>query len=145
MPDHIFKSMNVDSNTSIKWTSLIIVCLILLGIGAALFCSRCKRMLQRRKSRNTVAASPGQLPPENELVSPSFLYSHQSSGNILQCSVCCKTIEVGETVRELPICKHLFHENCITTWLHSNPTCPLCQSNIHIPDERIKGSSSELA
>ncbi|XP_078177483.1 RING-H2 finger protein ATL64-like [Carex rostrata] len=138
--DGTFKPVNVDSHQAIYYTSLLIICFIVLGIVAALLCSKCKRKLQRG---STIAASPAES-PENEMIPRSFLYSNQSSG--IQCLGCRSTIKVGEMVQELPICKHLFHENCLSTWLQSNSTCPLCRSNIHPPDEIIiKGSSSEPA
>ena len=137
--DGTFKAVTVDSHKAIYCTSLLIISLILLGIVAALLCSKCKKKLQRRNT--AVAASPAEL-PENEMVSPSFLYSKQSSG-MIQCSACRSTIIDGEMVQEWPICKHLFHANCITTRIQSNSTCPLCQNNIHPPDEKIRASSSD--
>ncbi|KAJ3686300.1 hypothetical protein LUZ61_015464 [Rhynchospora tenuis] len=141
MPDSISSTMN-DSHAAIKLTSLIIGCIILLGVGAALICSKCRRMLQ--KSRNTVAASPTELPEIDPISDPPFLYKHQSSGKV-QCLVCQGVIQTGEMVRQLPICKHLFHANCISTRLHSSPNCPRCQRDIGAPDERIIGPSLEPA
>lgn len=138
--DGTFKPVNVDSNKAIYYTSLLIICFIVLGIVAALLYTKCKRKLPR----STVAASPAES-PANEMVPSSFLYSNQSSG-MIQCLGCRSTIKLGEMAQELPICKHPFHANCLSTWLQSNSTCPLCQSNIHPPDEIIiKGSSSEPA
>ncbi|KAJ4788907.1 Ring-H2 zinc finger protein-like [Rhynchospora pubera] len=140
MPDSISSTMN-DSHAAIILTSLIIGCVILLGVGAALICSKCRRMLQ--KSRNTVAASPTELPKIDRICDPPFLYKNQSSG-MVQCLVCQGAIHVGEMVRQLSICKHLFHANCISTWLHSSSTCPRCQRDIRAPDERIIGPCSSL-
>ena len=42
------------------------------------------------------------------------------------CSVCLGAFQVGETVRLLPVCLHLYHVECIDPDAHS--TCPLCRS-----------------
>jgi hypothetical protein len=41
--------------------------------------------------------------------------------------VCLEHVRAGETVRQLPACRHLFHVGCIDMWLHSHRTCPLCR------------------
>ena len=42
-----------------------------------------------------------------------------------QCGVCMENYVVGETRKILP-CEHVFHANCIETWLRHNSTkCPL--------------------
>ncbi|TVT98745.1 hypothetical protein EJB05_55931, partial [Eragrostis curvula] len=44
------------------------------------------------------------------------------------CSVCLAAFELGETVRLLPVCLHLFHVECIDVWLAAHSTCPICRS-----------------
>ncbi|GMI82317.1 Arabidopsis Toxicos en Levadura 41 [Hibiscus trionum] len=45
-----------------------------------------------------------------------------------ECSVCLGTITEDSTVRLLPNCKHMFHVECIDTWLGSHTTCPVCRT-----------------
>lgn len=73
----ILVPVNADSHTSIELTSLVIGCLILIGVGAALFCSRCRKMLERR--RTTLATSPAE-PVVNGSTSPATVYSKEGSG-----------------------------------------------------------------
>ncbi|CAL5048121.1 unnamed protein product [Urochloa decumbens] len=47
-----------------------------------------------------------------------------------QCSVCLGTVLAGEMVRRLPLCKHLYHVECIDMWLASHTTCPLCRADV---------------
>lgn len=49
------------------------------------------------------------------------------------CTICLVDYKKTERVRQLP-CKHNFHDQCITTWLKHNTTCPLCVSTIEVPD-----------
>ncbi|KAE8099418.1 hypothetical protein FH972_017402 [Carpinus fangiana] len=57
---------------------------------------------------------------------PIFRYSKQCE--VEACSVC-----LGEEVRLLPECLHLFHEACVDAWLNSFSTCPICRADTMIP------------
>ena len=45
------------------------------------------------------------------------------------CSICLEEIAMGAQTILLP-CGHMFHSNCILTWLKKNNTCPLCRFEI---------------
>lgn len=66
---------------------------------------------------------------------PSFTYNRTVRHNVTgsgdeaaTCSVCLGAFQVGETVRLLPVCMHLYHVECIDPWLEAHATCPLCRS-----------------
>ncbi|KAJ1259450.1 hypothetical protein BS78_10G156200 [Paspalum vaginatum] len=67
---------------------------------------------------------------------PSFTYNMSTRHNATSgggeeaatCSVCLGVFLVGETVRLLPVCLHLFHVECIDPWLDAHSTCPICRS-----------------
>lgn len=73
---------------------------------------------------------------------PTFSYQHKShddhclnNGNGsdtsgLRCAVCIVTVHDGDIVRQLLLCKHVFHTNCIDTWLSSHLTCPMCRADV---------------
>ena len=46
------------------------------------------------------------------------------------CTICCIDYDEGEVVNKLQ-CNHLYHKECITTWLRSNGTCPNCRKNLN--------------
>uniref|UniRef100_A0A0E0L826 RING-type E3 ubiquitin transferase n=1 Tax=Oryza punctata TaxID=4537 RepID=A0A0E0L826_ORYPU len=47
-----------------------------------------------------------------------------------QCSICLGLARVGEAVRRLPSCGHLFHAGCVDEWLRAHATCPLCRAAV---------------
>ncbi|XP_059651372.1 brassinosteroid-responsive RING protein 1 [Cornus florida] len=45
------------------------------------------------------------------------------------CVVCLYEFEVGEEIRWLSNCKHIFHRSCLDRWMdHDQKTCPLCRT-----------------
>ncbi|XP_058098332.1 NEP1-interacting protein-like 1 [Magnolia sinica] len=52
------------------------------------------------------------------------------SGEGMCCSVCLQDFQVGETVRKLPHCQHIFHVPCIDNWLIRHASCPLCRQDL---------------
>ncbi|KAK9109340.1 hypothetical protein Sjap_017400 [Stephania japonica] len=55
--------------------------------------------------------------------------AHDSSEKT-SCSVCLQDFELGEMVRCLPNCYHMFHLPCIDKWLTKRGSCPLCRGYI---------------
>ncbi|XP_066370195.1 RING-H2 finger protein ATL66-like [Miscanthus floridulus] len=47
-----------------------------------------------------------------------------------QCAICLGLVAVGEAVRRLPTCGHLFHAGCIDQWLRAHATCPMCRAAV---------------
>ncbi|KFM10866.1 E3 ubiquitin-protein ligase Praja-2, partial [Aptenodytes forsteri] len=42
------------------------------------------------------------------------------------CTICCSEYVNDEIITELP-CHHLFHKPCVTLWLQTSGTCPVCR------------------
>lgn len=49
------------------------------------------------------------------------------------CAICMLTLELEDEALVLP-CKHRFHEECCTQWLHENASCPNCRQVIANPE-----------
>uniref|UniRef100_A0A0E0DMJ9 RING-type E3 ubiquitin transferase n=1 Tax=Oryza meridionalis TaxID=40149 RepID=A0A0E0DMJ9_9ORYZ len=53
----------------------------------------------------------------------------------VQCAVCLGEMEDGELGRLLPACRHVFHAECIDTWLAVSSTCPVCRAAVGAAEE----------
>ncbi|KAL5713967.1 hypothetical protein ACHQM5_015993 [Ranunculus cassubicifolius] len=53
-----------------------------------------------------------------------------SLGHSISCSICLQDFEVGQIVRNLPYCHHMFHPTCIDQWLIKHGSCPLCRKSV---------------
>ncbi|KAK8945545.1 NEP1-interacting protein 1 [Platanthera guangdongensis] len=65
--------------------------------------------------------------PKLKITSENFV---DCSGETIVCSVCLQDIQVGETARSLPYCRHVFHLTCIDNWLLRHGSCPLCRRDV---------------
>jgi len=56
-----------------------------------------------------------------------------SSEEGVQCPICLKEPEKGDTLLELP-CDHEFHSECVKAWLGKAANCPLCRYELPTDD-----------
>ena len=53
------------------------------------------------------------------------------------CSICLSEFKDKETISSLHCnIRHLFHTDCIRTWLLSNPVCPLCKATFNAAEQK---------
>ncbi|KAI3776667.1 hypothetical protein L1987_46455 [Smallanthus sonchifolius] len=86
----------------------------------------------------------------------TFLYSSvkdiKLGQTVLECAVCLNEFKDHETLRLLPKCSHMFHRDCIDTWLASHVTCPVCRADLvprpnelgHVTEPERDCSSTEF-
>lgn len=80
---------------------------------------------------------------------PCFLYSSvkeiKLEHSALECAICLNEFQDHETLRLLPKCSHVFHRECIDTWLASHVTCPVCRADlVQRPGELISMTETTL-
>ena len=60
---------------------------------------------------------------------PSTVLNEKKEGENNECVVCLSSFDAGETITTLP-CLHIFHSDCIKSWLESHNCCPICKYEI---------------
>ncbi|KAF8781102.1 hypothetical protein HU200_001079 [Digitaria exilis] len=77
---------------------------------------------------------------------PTMAYAdvkaHKAGKGALECAVCLSEFDDDETLRLLPKCSHVFHPDCIDTWLASHVTCPVCRANL-VPDPNAPAAAGD--
>lgn len=64
-----------------------------------------------------------------------FKYSPGKVNGDSECAICRMDYVIGEKITVLPCNElHHFHDECITSWLNVNMTCPLCRFNFAVPE-----------
>jgi len=117
------------------WASVATACAVALA-----FCylkARRRAALRRGAAMRAAAAqSRGDVAAVAVSAIPAFAYKREGAGGggdatgWAQCVICLGLVQVGEVVRRLPACKHLFHVECIDMWLRSHSTCPICRAAV---------------
>ncbi|KAK3036476.1 hypothetical protein RJ639_030823 [Escallonia herrerae] len=56
------------------------------------------------------------------------------------CAVCLDGLAGGDWCRRLPACGHVFHAECLDTWLVRVANCPICRARVRL-DTAASGSN----
>ncbi|CAA3007297.1 RING-H2 finger ATL8-like [Olea europaea subsp. europaea] len=124
---------------SLKSDSIIILAVLFCAIICVLGLSivvRCDWI--RRITGGAVAALPNALTPANKGLKkkvlkslPKLIYGEDERvEKLADCAICLAEFVAGEEVRVLPQCGHVFHVECVDTWLRSHSSCPSCRENL---------------
>ncbi|KAG2309492.1 hypothetical protein Bca52824_029240 [Brassica carinata] len=74
---------------------------------------------------------------------PTFTVGAVSdAASTTECAVCLSVFEEQDTARELPNCRHVFHVDCVDTWLTTCSTCPVCRTEVQ-PRPRLEPEPRE--
>jgi hypothetical protein len=61
------------------------------------------------------------------------------------CSICLEEMTVGEQVKKLPNCSHLFHKVCIDMWLNRSNNCAVCNCQVFDNIDEIREQERMLS
>jgi len=64
--------------------------------------------------------------------------------HITECSVCMDPFDEGDIIRELPVCGHRFHMECVDEWLALHPNCPICRMDTRQALDGGTGESTQV-
>ena len=56
-----------------------------------------------------------------------------------KCTICLENYKDGDDFIALP-CIHIFHSDCIKTWLKNQTTCPICKNEIKYDSDAFSTS-----
>ncbi|KAJ1431489.1 hypothetical protein B484DRAFT_418461 [Ochromonadaceae sp. CCMP2298] len=85
--------------------------------------------------------TPYKLCPASEHAISGLSRQHFSGAQEdCECAVCKCEMEEGEDVLVIPVCKHVFHEVCLSKWLRLQGFCPVCRAPIGKEDEPEVGA-----
>ena len=59
------------------------------------------------------------------------------------CCICRENFQDTDIVRKINSCGHVFHLNCLDTWLERHTTCPMCRQDIRESNTPINESQNE--
>ncbi|OEL24181.1 hypothetical protein BAE44_0014797 [Dichanthelium oligosanthes] len=123
-------SLNSDMILILAGLLCALVCVLGLGLVARCACSR----RWAAAARAPPAANKGvkkevlrSLPTVTYVPDSSKAAAGEEEGGADECAICLAEFEVGQAVRVLPQCGHLFHAACVDTWLRGNSSCPSCR------------------
>ncbi|CAN4111927.1 unnamed protein product [Withania somnifera] len=80
--------------------------------------------------------------PENRLPPP---FTFDNDGEDSFCVVCLNEVISGGDCRKLPKCGHIFHLECVDTWLECNWTCPICRRQVTDDLPKRQGENTILS
>ena len=65
----------------------------------------------------------------NKYISDKICTFNYNSTECQNCVICMETIDINEQCKKLE-CGHIFHSECINTWLNRVLECPVCRKTI---------------
>lgn len=57
---------------------------------------------------------------------------HGQAINCGECAICLEEFQANELCQVFPMCKHIFHSDCINHWFQKKLNCPICRTCIYV-------------
>ncbi|RWR93837.1 RING-H2 finger protein ATL57-like protein [Cinnamomum micranthum f. kanehirae] len=140
-PDHPTTTSTIDSSMAV--TILILLAALFFMAFFTIYARRLAEDTAADISRRRIRAAqsrggttrPRGVDPTTLLSLPVVAYHGCGWKNPLLCAVCLSEFLEKETVKIIPACGHVYHPECIDSWLLSCGSCPLCRSTRLFPSE----------
>ncbi|XP_047174750.1 RING-H2 finger protein ATL29-like [Vigna umbellata] len=120
------------------FSTMAVAAFCFLGVGIVYFCRCCFRNIST--TNTIVRLSPRDSPhrgldPSLLRMFPTFLYAtvkdlRTEKKYSLECAICLLEFDEDCLLRLLTPCCHVFHQDCIDSWLRSHRTCPVCRTDL---------------
>lgn len=81
-------------------------------------------------------------PPAARSVIEALPHVKISEEMVSECPVCKDSFRVGDYAKLMP-CKHLYHFDCIITWLKMHNSCPVCRFELPTDDLEYENRGTE--
>lgn len=125
-------------NPSFAITAGAVLCLLFF-LGIVFFyirnCVESRIVVTRSNTTNCPCSCSQGINKELLNTFPILFYSTikdvKTDKGPLECAVCLTDFKEQDTLRLLPKCNHVFHPQCIDSWLASHVTCPVCRANLN--------------
>jgi E3 ubiquitin-protein ligase ATL41 len=108
------------------------------GRGAGPRGGRLAAGILRLRSVSRIGSSRRGLDASALAALPVTAYRKEAGAAGADCAVCLSELADGDKVRELPSCSHLFHVECVDSWLRTRTTCPLCRAGVELRERKGK-------
>ncbi|CAL9152193.1 unnamed protein product [Musa hybrid cultivar] len=114
-----------DAGMVIVIVALLCALILVLGLNSMVRCAlRCGRRLALETPQQAAATG---LNKQSLRRLPEAVYGLGADIPATDCPICLGEFADGEKVRVLPMCRHVFHVECIDKWLASHSSCPTCR------------------
>ena len=97
---------------------------ILIGLSC-IFCCLTPRWCGSRYLKETIKKRDEIL----EIILGNEILDVEEVGSDILCTICLSNLEVGDMYTKL-CCDHMYHRECIKTWLQMKVTCPICRRKL---------------
>ncbi|XP_050220456.1 E3 ubiquitin-protein ligase SDIR1-like [Mercurialis annua] len=68
-------------------------------------------------------------PAEESVIDALGKLKIESDNGVNRCTICLEELVIGSEATRMA-CSHIFHQECIRSWLQINGVCPLCRDQI---------------
>ncbi|KAK9732599.1 hypothetical protein RND81_04G009000 [Saponaria officinalis] len=126
------------------WATIITVVTVFLIFVLTRWCNnrRVDNMDAVSLQLEALSCMPRGIDPTVVETFPKFTYNlargRKQCRGMLVCVICLGVFKEDETLRSMPKCGHVFHSDCVDSWLKSHATCPCCRANLC---PKLNGSS----